>query len=228
MPLGIIKTNMKNLLTFQISGNPTYKLLSVILALTISLTGCAKVKNAVTDVLRPELIIPVFDPDATIMPQTGTVIYVKNGIVAMAVPLNEEKNVDAFAILLHNKTNHWISFKKAECRMLDQARNIIKPLDKSQESFYFKKNYKPKLPPEFAADVFRWDKTIRVQGGAAALPMEDLEKTNVMPMRQSLFYLYFRKRSTTSKNLRIIIPGVTSGFNDQQTTFVFKFRVQRG
>ncbi len=210
------------------SANPTYKLLSLILALTLFLTGCTKVKNVVTDVLKPELIVPVFDPDATIMPRTGTVIYVKNGIVAMAVPLNDEKNVDAFAILLHNKTAHWISFKKNECRMLDQAKNIIKPLDKSQESFYFKKNYKPKLPPEFAADVFRWDKTIRVQGDAAALPTADSEKTTVMPMRQATFYLYFRKRSTKSKNLRIIIPGVTSEFNDQQTTFVFKFRVQRG
>lgn len=197
-------------------------------ALSVSITGCAKMRSGLVDFFRPERIVPVFDPDATITPQTGTVIYVENGIVVMTVALNDVKNVDAFGVLIYNRTNHWISLKKEDCQMLDQAGNIVKQIDKSQLSFYLKKNDRPNLPPEFAADVFRYDKTIRVQGGYAVLPTDDLKKTNIMPKNSSLFYLYFPKRSIKSNNLRIIIPGVTSEFNDQQTTFVFKFKVQRG
>ena len=112
--------------------------------------------------------------------------------------------------------------------MLDGTGNVTKPIDKSQESFYLKKNFRPKLPPEFGAEVFRWDKSIRVQGDPAVLPREDIERTTVMPGQYARFFLYFRKRSITYSNLRIIVPKITSDFNDQQTTFVFKFKVQRG
>ncbi|MDD9973213.1 MAG: hypothetical protein OXU27_04370, partial [Candidatus Poribacteria bacterium] len=182
----------------------------------------------IKDTFQPEMIVPVFDPDAHIMPQTGTVGYVKNGITAMAVPLNDVKAVDAFGVIIYNRTNHWISFKKEDCQMLDGTGNVTKTIDKSQESFYLKKNFRPKLPPEFGAEVFRWDKTIRVQGTPAVLPRADLERTTVMPGQHTRFFLYFRKRSINYSNLRIIVPRVTSDFNEQQTTFVFKFRVQRG
>ncbi len=200
-------------------------LFSVLFMISLSLAGCGKFGGFMNDLFRPEIKVPVFDPDATITPQSGAVIYEKNGIVAIAVPLNDVKNIDAFAILIYNKTNHWISYKKEDCQMLDQSGNITKQIDKSQESFYVKK--KPKLPPEFAADVFRYDKTIRVQGDHAVLPTEDFKKTNIMPKQKSIFRVYFPKRSSKSNNLRIIVPGVTSEFNNQQSTFVFKFRVQR-
>ena len=200
----------------------------VILALTIYLGGCAKVGDFFADIFRPERIVPVFDPNAIITQQTGTVIYKKNGIVAMAVPLHDVKNLDAFGILIYNNTNRWITYKREDCKLLDQSGEIVKQVDKSKLSFHLPRNFKPKLPPEFAADVFRHHPTIRVQGDAAVLPTDDFKKTNVMPKNNSIFFIYFPKRSTKSNNLRIIVPGVTSGFNDQQTTFVFKFRVQRG
>ena len=199
-----------------------------VLCLSLILLSCSKVPDFVKDTFQPEMIVPVFDPDAHIMPQTGTVGYVKNGITAMAVPLNDVKAVDAFGVIIYNRTNHWISFKKEDCQMLDGTGNVTKPIDKSQESFYLKKNFRPKLPPEFGAEVFRWDKTLRVQGAPAVLPREDLERTTVMPGQHTRFFLYFRKRSINYSNLRIIVPRVTSDFNEQQTTFVFKFRVQRG
>ncbi len=202
--------------------------IAVIFTLLGALSGCAKVGDFVTDIFRPERIVPVFDPNATITPQTGTVIYKKNGIVAMAVPLHDVKNLDAFAILIYNNTSHWITYKKEDCKLLDQSGEIVQQVDKSKLSFHLPRNFKPKLPPEFAADVFRYDKAIRVQGDTAVLPTDDFKKTNVMPKNKSLFYIYFPKRSTRSHNLRIIVPGVTSEFNDQQTTYVFKFRVQRG
>ena len=199
-----------------------------VLCLSLILLSCSKVPDFVKDTFQPEMIVPVFDPDAHIMPQTGTVGYVKNGITAMAVPLNDVKAVDAFGVIIYNRTNHWISFKKEDCQMLDGTGNVTKPIDKSQESFYLKKNFRPKLPPEFGAEVFRWDKTLRVQGAPAVLPREDLERTTVMPGQHTRFFLYFRKRSINYSNLRIIVPRVTSDFNEQQTTFVFKFKVQRG
>lgn len=199
----------------------------ILLVLTISVAGCNKFQNLANDLIRPERIVPVFDPNATIMPQTGTVIYAQNGIVVMAVPLHDVKNLDAFGILIHNRTSHWISFEKEKFWMQDQAGNIVKQLSRAQEAFHIKKNAKPKFPPEFAAEVFRYDKTIRAQGDHAVLPTEDLKKTNIMPRKTIRFPIYFPKRSLKSKNLRVVLPGVTSEFNDQQTTFTFRFRVQR-
>lgn len=198
-----------------------------LLFLACALVGCAKVPDFIKDTFQPEVIVPVFDPDATIMPRTGSIGYVRNGVKAMAVPLNDVKAVDAFGIFIYNGTNHWISFKKKECQMLDGTGKVTKPIDKSQESFYLKKNFRPKLPPEFASEVFRWDKAIRIQGDPAVLPREDVEKTTVMPRQYARFFLYFPKRSIRYSNLRIIVPKVTSEFNEQQTTFVFKFKVQR-
>lgn len=198
-----------------------------LLFLACALVGCAKVPDFIKDTFQPEVIVPVFDPDATIMPRTGSIGYVRNGVKAMAVPLNDVKAVDAFGIFIYNGTNHWLSFKKKECQMLDGTGKVTKPIDKSQESFYLKKNFRPKLPPEFASEVFRWDKAIRIQGDPAILPREDVEKTTVMPRQYARFFLYFPKRSIRYSNLRIIVPKVTSEFNEQQTTFVFKFKVQR-
>ena len=177
---------------------------------------------------QPTQIVPVFDPEATVLPQTGTVVYVKNGITAMVVPLNDVKAVDAFGVLIYNGTNHWISFKQGDCWMLDGAGEETKPIDKSQHTFFLGKNFKPKLPPEFPSDVFRYDKTIRIQGDPAVLPREDVEKTTVMPKQRTQFFLYFRKRSIKSSNLRVIVPKVYSDFTNAETTFVFKFQVKKG
>ena len=219
----------------QMEGTPLSRrsVLQILGGICLSFTplGCSKVPEVpdfIKDTFQPEMIVPVFDPDAVIMPQTGTIVYVKNGVTAMALPLNNVKAVDAFAIFIYNGTDYWISFKKKDCQMLDGTGNVTKPIDKSQESFYLKKNFRPELPPEFAAEIFRWDKTIRIQGDPAILPREDIEKTTVMPRQHTRFFLYFRKRSITYSSLRIIVPRVTSDFNDQQTTFVFRFKVQRG
>ena len=178
--------------------------------------------------LQPVQIVPQFDAEAVILPQTGTVIYEKNGITAMAVPLNDVKAVDAFGILMFNRTGNWISFKRKDCQLLDQAGNITKPIDKSQESFFLGKNFKPKLPLEFAAEVFRHDRALRTQGSSVALPREDIERTTIMPNHRTQFFLYFRKRSIKSTNLRVIVPRVSNDFEDTESTFVFKFEVRKG
>jgi hypothetical protein len=178
--------------------------------------------------LQPVRIIPVFDPEATLLPQSGTVIYEKNGITAMAVPLNDVKAVDAFGILIYNNTDHFISFKKKDCWMLDQSGDETRPIDKSQETFFLGKNFRPKLPPEFGADVFRWNPALRIEGDHAVLPRADAEKTTVMPKHRTQFFLYFRKRSIKSSHLRVIVPKVRTEFDDTESTFVFRFQVHKG
>ncbi|MCZ6676439.1 MAG: hypothetical protein O7E52_04230 [Candidatus Poribacteria bacterium] len=173
-------------------------------------------------------IVPVFDPEATILPASGAVVHVKNGITAMAVPLNEVKEVDAFGVIIFNSTDHFISFKQKDCWMLDQSGNQTKTIHKSLLASYLGKNFKPRLPPEFPAEVFRWNRAFRAMGDIAPLPREDIERTTVMPKRRTQFFLYFPKRSIKSSNLRIIVPKVYSEYADTETTFVFKFEVQRG
>jgi hypothetical protein len=173
-------------------------------------------------------VVPVFDPEATILPQSGTVVHVKNGITVMAVPLNDVKEVDAFGILIFNSTNHWISFKQKDCWILDQSGNETKPIHRALLTSYLGKNFKPRLPPEFPTEVFRWNKSIRTMGDSVALPREDVEKTTVMPKNRAQFFLYFHKRSIKSSNLRIIVPKIHSEFTGTETTFVFKFEVQKG
>ena len=65
-------------------------------------------------------------------------------------------------------------------------------------------------------------------GAGAALPREDIEKTPVMPKRRTQFFLYFPKRSVSASGMRIIVPKVQSEDAEVETTFVFKFEVQRG
>ena len=173
-------------------------------------------------------ILPVFDPEATILPQSAAVIHEKNGITAMAVPLNDVKAVDAFGIVIYNNTDHFVSFKQKDCWMLDQARHKTKTIDRSQHTFYLGKNFKPKLPPEFPVEVFRYNKTLRMQGPPVPLPQEDIEKTTIMPKRRAQFFLYFRKKSISSTSLRVIVPKIRSDYDDTETTFVFKFEVRKG
>ena len=185
--------------------------------------GCSTLQTA----FQTERIVPVFDPEATILPRSGTVAYIKNGITAMAVPLNDVKAVDAYGIIVFNSTNHWISLRQKDCSMLDQSGKVYKPIHRSQHTFYLGKNFTPKMPPEFRED-FRENRVLRSMGDLVALPTEDIEKTTIMPKRRVRFFLYFHKRSTESSNLRIIVPKVHSEFTDTETTFVFKFEVQKG
>jgi hypothetical protein len=195
------------------------------LKLFLLLTGLAILSCSAFKTVR---ILPVFDPEATILPQSAGVVHQKNGITAIAVPLNDVKAVDAFGIIVYNSTDHFISFKQKDCWMLDGAQSHIKPIDKSQHTFFLGKNFKPKMPPEFQVEVFRWNKTLRMQGPPVPLPREDIEKTNVMPRNRAQFYLYFRKASVKSSSLRIIVPKVYNDFDDTETTFVFKFEVHKG
>ena len=185
--------------------------------------GCATLQTA----FQTERIVPVFDPEATLLMRSGSAAYVKNGITAIAVPLNDVKAVDAFGIIIFNSSDHWISLKQKDCSMLDQSGKVYKPIHRSQHTFYLGKNFTPKMPPEFRED-FRENRVLRSMGDLVALPTEDIEKTTVMPKRRVRFFLYFHKRSVESSNLRIIIPKVHSEFTDTETTFVFKFEVQKG
>ncbi len=188
--------------------------------------GCSTLQNTFETAFQSERIVPVFDPEATILMRSGSAAYVKNGITAIAVPLNNVKEVDAFGIIVFNSTDHWISLRQEDCSMLDQSGKVHKPIHRSQHTFYLGNNFTPKMPPEFRED-FRDNRVLRSMGDFVPLPSEDIEKTTIMPKRRVRFFLYFHKRSVESSNFRIIVPKVHSEFTDIETTFVFKFEVQR-
>ena len=187
---------------------------------TLMIIGCGSLKTT--------KIVPMFDPEATIFPKSNAIAYVKTGIVAIAVPLNDVKEVDAFGVFIINRTEHWISFKEKDCWLLDQSGKGTKTIDESQKTFYLGKNFKPKLPPEFPAEVFRWNRSIRVAvSGFTASASENVKKTTIMPNHKKQFFLYFRKQSTKSSKIRLIIPKVHNEYTGKDTTFVFKFQVRK-
>ena len=200
--------------------------LSLLIMLLLANLGCSTLQNTFETAFQSERIVPVFDPEATILMRSGSAAYIKNGITAIAVPLNDVKAVDAFGIIVFNSTDHWISLRQADCSMLDQSGKVYKPIHRSQHTFYLGKNFTPKMPPEFRED-FRENRVLRSMGDLVPLPSEDIEKTTIMPRRRVRFFLYFHKRSVESSNLRIIVPKVHSEFTDTETTFVFKFEVQK-
>lgn len=199
----------------------TFALISIFVVFCmLMITGCESLKTT--------KIVPMFDPEATVLLKTNAVAYVTNGIVAIAIPLNDVKEVDAFGVVIVNRTNNWISVKEKDCWLLDQSGKGFNTIDESQRSFYLGKNFDPKLPPEFPAEVFRWNRSIRVTGrGFAALLSEDVEKTTVMPGRKKQFFLYFKKQSIQSSKIRLIIPKVHNDYTGEDTTFVFKFQIEK-
>ena len=182
--------------------------------------GCAS--------LQTTKIIPTIDQDATIFPKTDSVASIKSGLVVLAVPLNNVKEVDAFGIIIVNETSNWVSFYKNKCVLLDQNGLTFNPLSKSEELFHLGKDFKPQMPPEFKMELFSWRHGIVGQGSIPAMPLEDLQKTLVMPGSKRQFYLYFKKRSIKSSRLTLIIPNVYNEVSDEKTTFAFKFEVQKG
>ena len=200
--------------------------LQLLLILLLASLGCSTLQNTFETAFQTERIVPVFDPEATILMRSGSAVYVKNGITAIAVPLNNVKEVDAFGIIVFNSTDHWISLRQEDCSMLDQSGKVHKPIHRSQHTFYLGNNFTPKMPPEFRED-FRDNRVLRSMGDLVALPTEDIKTTTIMPRRRVRFFLYFHKRSVESSNFRIIVPKVHSEFTDTETTFVFKFEVQK-
>ena len=200
--------------------------LQLLLILLLASLGCSTLQNTFETAFQTERIVPVFDPEATILMRSGSAVYVKNGITAIAVPLNNVKEVDAFGIIVFNSTDHWISLRQEDCSMLDQSGKVHKPIHRSQHTFYLGNNFAPKMPPEFRED-FRDNRVLRSMGDLVALPTEDIKTTTIMPRRRVRFFLYFHKRSVESSNFRIIVPKVHSEFTDTETTFVFKFEVQK-
>lgn len=178
--------------------------------------------------LKTTTLIPMPDPEATILPQTNSVTYIKNGIIAIAVPLNDVKEVDAFGVVIVNRTEHSITLTEKDCWLLDLSGNEIKSLDKSQKSFYLGKNFKPKFPSQFSSEVFKWDRSIKASGrGFAAISDGKADKTVIMPDRRKQFFLYFKKQSTKSSKIRLIIPKIHHDYTGKDTTFVFKFKVEK-
>ncbi|MBC8461297.1 MAG: hypothetical protein H8D67_25260 [Deltaproteobacteria bacterium] len=193
----------------------------ILFSLTLFIiVGCAS--------LQGTQIVPIIDQGATIFPQTMAVASLKNGLVVLAVPLNDVKEVDAFGIIIVNETQNWVSFYKNKCVLLDRSGSTYKPLSRSEETFHLGKNFKPQMPPEFPIEIFSWRHGILGRGNLPSMSLDDEQKTLVTPGGKRQFFLYFRKRSIDSSRLTLIIPNVYNEVSDEKATFAFKFEVQKG
>jgi len=172
-------------------------------------------------------IVPVVGPEVQIFPRTDAAGIVKDGLIAIVVPLNDVKEVDAFGVIIVNNTDHMIHFKKNKCVLLDQGGSSSNPIPKKQESLYLNKNFKPKLPLTFKEDIFNWKHGSVWVGDSGGIPLNDVEKTQILPKLKRQFFLYFRKRSVSASRLTLIIPNVYNEMEGKKTTFLFKFEVQK-
>lgn len=173
-------------------------------------------------------IVPLTQPDTVLLYESNSLAASKDGISILAVPLNDVKEVDAFGVIIVNQTNHWISFYKKGCVLLDQSGGHAKPLEKSQLNVYLNKNFEPKMPLSLNSEVFRWRRDIILKGDIGPIPVEDINKTSVLAGKKSQFYLYFKKQSLSSPLLTLIIPNITNESSGEKTTFTFRFEVKKG
>lgn len=158
---------------------PCSSALYFLIAIAILLASCSAFETT--------KITPVPQPDATWLYESNAIAAFKEGIAVLAVPLNDVKEVDAFAVIVVNQTDHWVSFYKKECVLLDQGGGHAKPLEKSQLSVYLKKNFEPRMPLSLGSEVFRWKRDIVLKGDTGPIPVEDVDKTSVLPGRRSQF-----------------------------------------
>ncbi len=173
-------------------------------------------------------IVASLDQTAMILPQSGAVAQTKNGIVAVAAPLNDVRQVNVFVLVLMNETEHWISFRDMDCFLLDHSGKTYTPLTEKQRKLYLPKGYKPELPQPLGTELFRWRRGRKVRSGQGVLPREDLNRIAVMPGRRAQVYLYFKLPYDRLSTLRLIVPHVRNEVTQEETTVVFKFEVVKG
>ena len=192
----------------------------LILVVSVFLCGCAAFETT--------KIEPIFDPEATVLPRSGTIAYAKNGILALAVPLNDVKAADAFAVIIYNGTDHFVSLKQKECWMLDGTGGQAKPIHRSMYTATLGKiinlHCHQNLSLKYFAgtDLFGFTEILRLYR------LKISRRRGLCQSKDLEFFLYFRTRSIKSSNLRVVVPKIYSEYDQSETTFVFKFRSKKG
>ena len=172
-------------------------------------------------------IIPVPEPDSTILPLTKGIAATKDSVSIAIVPLPEVKELDGFGILIANESKHWISFEKKDC-VLIQGGEARQPMTRSQVTTRLGGSYKASMPNELSSDIYRWRQGINLMRRRAR-EMDSIiedEKISVMGGTKETVYFYFSTQGKTAP-MQLIIPGVYNEATGQRTRFSFKFTVEK-
>lgn len=191
----------------------------LILAAITSLSGCLVTKDFV--------MVPAPTRNAVIFPLSGGIGIEKEGVIAIALPINNIKEMDAFALILVNKRDHWISFYKRDCILLDQKGNEVKPFKDEEAKANLSRGVKPSIPLPFQSEVLRWRRDVITAPGTTLLPAENPEKLSILPNHKLRVFLYFKKQSVTSSQLTLIVPNVFDETTGEKISFTFRFKVEK-
>jgi len=193
---------------------------SFLILAVVSLSGCLMVG-------KDFVMMPAPTRNAVIFPLSGGIGIEKEGVIAVALPINNIKEMDAFALILVNKRDHWISFYKKDCILFDQKGNEIKPFKDEEAKAKLSRGIKPSIPLPFRSEVLRWRKDVITAPGTTLLPVENPEKLSILPDHKLRVFLYFKKQSVTSSQLTLIVPKVFDEVTGEKISFAFRFKVEK-
>ncbi|MBM3215275.1 hypothetical protein FJZ36_10220 [Candidatus Poribacteria bacterium] len=172
-------------------------------------------------------LFPVPDENTTFLPKSKGAAVSKNGVAVVVASMPDVKEADGFFVIIYNSSGQWVSFDRAAVRLLDHNGQSFKPLTRQEQNFLLGARFQPKPPIGIKGDIFRWDRTLSVQGDwVSPLNPEEVIRTSVMHGGKAPFYVYFRRQSGRSPRLTLIIPNVELGSSMEKLTYVFRFAVQ--
>ena len=185
--------------------------------LLIVLAGC--VSNATRDIL------PVADPDMTILPRVKGIADTKDNISVAVVPLPDVKELDAFGVIVANETSHLISFSKEDC-MLIQSGEVRRPRTDTQVYKRLGSSYKPSMPSGLNMDIYGWRRSVNVRSSRGLEGIDKEKRITIMGNAKEKIFLFFKTRDDTSP-MQFRIQNIQNEATKQRTWFSFKFTVKK-
>jgi hypothetical protein len=172
-------------------------------------------------------ILPVAEPDMTIMPRTKGIAANKDGISIVIVPLPDVKELDGFGVLIANETTHWVSFEKKDC-VLIQGGEARQPMTKTQVSARLGGGYKASMPSNLSIDISGWQRNINLMRSRSRKLkiMDEDAKVSVMGNTKETVFLYFSTQGNEAP-MQLIIPNMYNEATGQRTRFSFRFVVEK-
>jgi len=170
-------------------------------------------------------IIPIAEPDLTILPRSKGFGATKNDISVVIVPLQAVKELDAFGFMIVNETPNWLSIKKEDC-VLIQGGEARYPLTDKQVTARMGGSYRPSMPEELRADIFDWRRSINTMNTRDLKIIDEDQKISIMSGTKETVFLHFRTTDDISP-MQLIISNLYNEATKQRTRFSFKFTVEK-
>ena len=186
--------------------------------LLIVLAGCGGLQTT-------RNILPMAEPDVTILPRSNGVAATKDDISVVVVPLQDVKELDAFGLMIINESSNWIYLKKEDF-MLIQGGDVRYPVSDEQVSSRLGGGYKPSMPSELSADIYyNWRPDVNIMRSRGLSVVDDEKSLSIMRGTKEKIFLYFKTRDDMSP-MQLIIPNIYNETRDQRTRFSFKFSIE--